>query len=376
VFTLELTREQRDVVALCRELATRELRPAAKEAESDRPAFGRVLARVAATGVIAAVPEEFGGPGVSEPLTHLLVAEELAYGDPGIAFEACGAALVARLIAACGSAEQRSRVLPALATGNASRPSLLLYEGFGRSPLELATTATATPGGWTLRGAKTTVLHPGVADVAVVVARVDSGDGIGAYLLDAGDVARSRVTRDDLAAGKLGLRGTHTGNVTLDLAVGEGAWLADAGVAAIQLHREVALARLTLAAIAVGTASAAIDYAVDYAGERVAFGQPIIAYQGVAFPLTDLMMQRDAARLALWNEALTLGHRTDPAEIADATGAVVALAGAAALDAGRQSVNTLGGHGFLADHPVERWYRAAVTLGAIDSDPLWLQLAV
>jgi alkylation response protein AidB-like acyl-CoA dehydrogenase len=125
-----------------------------------------------------------------------------------------------------------------------------------------------------------------------------------------------------------------------------------------------------VASILVGVAAAAVAYAAGYASERVAFGHTIASFQGVAFPLVDADMGVDAARLAIRDLAAGLVDIGDLQELSDATGAAVGAASQAASTAVTAAVNTLGGHGYLTDHPVERFYRDAAFLAAIDFDPL------
>ena len=136
------------------------------------------------------------------------------------------------------------------------------------------------------------------------------------------------------------------------------------------------LFRSLLAAVALGAARASVDDAIDWAKVRTAFGQPIWNYQGVSFVLVDLESTIETIRLLLWETVTSLPRLTDVRSIEDAVGRTVARAGAVATDAGREAVNVLGVHGIVTDHPVERWYRGAAALSAIDFDPLAVALEV
>jgi alkylation response protein AidB-like acyl-CoA dehydrogenase len=128
--------------------------------------------------------------------------------------------------------------------------------------------------------------------------------------------------------------------------------------------------RLTLPALAIGCARASLEFARRYATERVAFGRPIAAFQGVAFPLADQDMAVEAARLELWEVARAVEGSRDPGLIERLCANAIAHAGEAVLRATREGVQTLGGHGFICDYPIERWYRCAAALAAIDFDPV------
>lgn len=169
--------------------------------------------------------------------------------------------------------------------------------------------------------------------------------------------------------GKLGCKAAHTGNVRLaDVRLPASALLVAADKLAVD--RLVASARLSMAAVAVGAGIAALRYSAQYAVTRQAFGQPISSYQGVSFPLAEAEMDLRGASAAILDLAFRLGDTVDPVGLARETGQVVAAAISPAQLATVTGVNTLGGHGFLTDYPVERWYRAVGTLSAIDSDPL------
>lgn len=368
MFDLGLSDEQEAIRKTLRAFCDDRVRSVAEQAEIDPALAETLLGELHALGVTRPVDVRFGGQGIPDRLTMTLIAEELAWGDPGVACAALIPGHAGLMIDALGSEAQKERYLPRFATDPALRPSLLLHEGFGRSPSELQTLAAPQGGPWSITGDKVAVLFPGSADLLVVVARHAETGELLAFLVDHPAPAGLAVARDDSASGKLGLNAAPTGCVELrKLEVDDTGRLGgDPGL----LHREIASVRLTMAAIALGTARAALAYAIDYARDRVAFGRPISEYQGVSFPLADVEMTLDAARLTVWKAVTELDRFADGPALESATTAAVSTACRVAVDATRKGINTLGGHGFLADHPLERWYRAAATLAAIDFDPL------
>jgi alkylation response protein AidB-like acyl-CoA dehydrogenase len=134
------------------------------------------------------------------------------------------------------------------------------------------------------------------------------------------------------------------------------------------LHRALARVRLSHASMLLGCARAAKEFAQGYANERVAFGRPIASFQGVAFPLADCDMAVEAARLELFDAADALA-RAGGEGIEALCARVLGRCGEVALQATREGVQTLGGHGFIREYPVERWYRDAAALSALDFDP-------
>jgi alkylation response protein AidB-like acyl-CoA dehydrogenase len=369
MFDLAPSEEQTVMVGTLRVYAKEELRPVAREAEQARLVPSAVASQLHAMGMTMPVPETMGGQGVPDLLTYVMLAEELSWGDPGIAYALLASGQVGLMIARCGSEEQQRRFLPRLTRRDAMSTSVLLYEGFGRRPSEMAARATRRGASrWKLTGEKVAVANPGAAEVSVIVAARDDTGALSAFVLD-GWPAGLRVTRDDRECGKIGLASAHTGSVKLDgLELDDSARL-DGGTA-LDLAKTIARFRLTVPALAIGCARAAVELATHYATERIAFGRPIAAFQGVAFLIADQTMAIDSARLELWEAAGAIEKSHDAISIERTTDRVVARSCEVALQATRDSVQVLGGHGFITDYPVERWYRAAAALAAIDFDPL------
>jgi alkylation response protein AidB-like acyl-CoA dehydrogenase len=171
---------------------------------------------------------------------------------------------------------------------------------------------------------------------------------------------------DDRATPNSGLRAAHTGAVAIrHLRVPPGAILPGRG---LDLARALGWMRLTVPAVAIGAARAANVYAAAYAQERVAFGRPISSFQGVAFLVADADTAIDAARLSLWSAANELHRMTDVQALDDLVSTTVARTCGAMERVTRDVVQVLGGSGYVKDHPVEHWWRSAMTLAAIDTD--------
>jgi alkylation response protein AidB-like acyl-CoA dehydrogenase len=367
MFDLTVSEEGTALVELVHAFAERELRGAAREAERARAVPAAVANALHALGVTCPIPEALGGQGEPDLVTYLMVVEELAWGDPGIAYAALGAGHAALLVAQVGTPAQQHALLPRFLGAEAPAAGVLFYEGYGRAPSELRTRAERSARGWTITGAKAEAWLARADGVAVVIAQRSDTGSLGAFAVT-GEPRGVRTTRDDAALGRIALGCARTGAVAL-----EGVELASeallAGGDELALARALAQIRLTLPALALGCARASLEFARHYATERIAFGRPIAAFQGVAFPLADQDMAVDAARLELWDVARAVEQSRDPALIERLTANAIAHASEAALRATREGVQTLGGHGFITDYPVERWYRCAAALAAIDFDP-------
>lgn len=361
MFELRRTEEQLAVADALRRLGERTIRPALAHGGVPAPG-GLDPAWAALTEMGLCAPTGADRPGLS---TAMLIAEEVGFGDPGVAYELVCRSRASAMIEDLGTPAQRREFLPAPSSGRDRFASVAYFEGFGRSPSELRTRARQHPDGWLLSGHKIGVGLSDRADVLVVIAADDTGEPT-AFALRPSAVPGVRLVRDDAAVGKLGADAARTGDVELsEVSLPRSARLSGPDVGAVR--RAVQVLRLEVAAVLLGTARAALAYAADYADTRSAFGRPISSYQGVAFPLVDADIEIDAARLLVWRAAWALDRDADAGNL---VAEAVARAGRAAMDTTRTAVNTLGGHGFISDHPVEQWYRAAAVLTALDFDPL------
>lgn len=323
----------------------------------------KAVAALDSMGLLTPYATDDGGEGVPSHLQWSVIAEELGKADAGTALDIVFGAYAAIIVGRCGTAEQR-RLLAPTTTKPSRRGTLLYFEGFGRSPAELATTVAPSDGHVLVSGRKTAVVRVADSAFGVLVAR--HGGELAAVLLSSEVMRGLRVVRDDMSSGKIGVRSAATSVV--DLLEAEGQALSQG--CPLELPRVIAGFRLAVASILLGVGEAAVQYAANYASSREAFGQPIANFQGVSFPLAEAEIGLDGARLAVQDLAAEIDLLDDPDKLADRTSAVIAAATQASTVATVTAVNTLGGHGYLADHPVERWYRDAAVLAAIDFDPM------
>lgn len=371
MFDLSPDEIQETVKETLHEFAEKELRPAAREAESSKAVPDQIVSQIQEMGFIASVPEEHGGAGVFDAVTTVLIAGELAWGDPGIAAALLWAGQPATIISAIGTDEQQAKYLPRFTGSEPVKGSLLLYEAdYGADLGKIKTTARKAGSDWLLDGEKAGVPYPADADLRVVIAGIEGSNELGAFVLP--ESFKPHVVRNDSETGKIGLRAAPTGNVKLRGMLIKGDTLLGGDERnSRQLAVALGTCRLQTGAIAVGLARAASEYAAHYATERIAFGKPIGAFQGVSFMITDMAMDVEVSEMLVWDAAsqLSKGHTAERA---------IALANSKALKTayrcGTDSVQVLGGHGFIIDHPVEKWYRDAAALagfeGPADQDPI------
>ena len=355
---LQPTDEQQAITGVLRELADDEIRPAARACEEAGDVSADIENHLRQMGVAAPVPEEFGGQGTFDAATSVMIAEEVARGDPGVAFSVLGAGLAATVIDLVGTAAQRRELLPFFAEG--ARGAFLLAErDAGADFTRIEAQAVAHGKGHRLSGIKYGVVAADAHGPRIAVAqRARPGTAPGLWLVP---------PSADLIAqpeDKLGLRSARTFKVMLD-GTPAGELLGGPGVDPRRVTLALLRAKLLNAGVALGLARAALEYATAYAKERTAFGKPIGAFQAISFKIADRAMDVDAARLLTWKGAWAVdqAHHDAGRAVVSACTQAVAAAVATADDA----VQVLGGHGYMRDHPVELWYRDALTLATFDS---------
>ncbi len=356
------TPEADELIALTRELADRELRPAAAAWEA-RGEFPRAVFHTLGKSGLLGLPydEQYGGGGQPYEV-YLQVIEELATGWLAVGLGVSVHTLSCYPVAAFGSAEQKRRFLPDMIGGDLLGAYCLSEPESGSDAAALSTRAVRDGGDYVLDGVKAWVTHAGVADFYNIMVRTsdDGGRGI-STLLAAADTPGLQPQRPER---KMGLASSPTAQIVLagarvptDRLIGkEGAGF---GIALSALDG----GRLGIAACAVGVAQAALEYATAYARERRQFGSRIIDFQGVSFMLADMATQVEAAR-ALYLAAARLRDASKP--YGDRAAMAKLFCTDAAMRVTTDAVQVLGGAGYVEDHPVERYLREAKVLEIVE----------
>jgi alkylation response protein AidB-like acyl-CoA dehydrogenase len=343
----------RDTVA---EFATEQLRPAAAEADTTCTPPPALLSTAAELGVtMIGVPESLGGVGSTRStVSGVLIAEALAHGDMGLAVACLAPAAVSNALVLWGDAEQQATYLPAFVGDNVPAAALAILEPRVLfDPFVLRTTAVRTPEGYQLDGLKSLVPLAASAELFVVAAMLDDAPAL--FLVESD-------TRGVLieAEPSMGLRAAAMGRLVLDnVTVPRTALLGDRA----SYPDCVRLSRLGWCALAVGTAQAVLDYVIPYVNERIAFGEPVSHRQGVAFKVADIGIELEGMRLVTYRAASRAEQgRTFAREVALAR----KLCADKGMTIGSDGVQLLGGHGFVKEHPVERWYRDLRAVGLME----------
>jgi alkylation response protein AidB-like acyl-CoA dehydrogenase len=355
LFDLTPSDEQQLIRDTVVEFAAEQLRPIAADGDSRLEAPQDVLRMAGKLGIIEiGVPEELGGAGTERStVTNVLVAEALAHADLGLAVACLAPAAVSTALVLWGDEHQQAKYLPSFVGDNVPAAALAILEpGALFDPFSLRTKAYRGSGGFVLSGTKSLVPRAAAAELFVVAADVD-GRGPALFVVESGSAG---ITVE--AEPAMGLRAASTGRLVLDKVTVPAGALLDGDYAEC-----VRLARLGWCALAVGTAQAVLDYVIPYVNDRIAFGEPVSHRQGVAFPVADMGTELEGMRLVTLRAA-------SRAEQGMPFAREVALARKLCADKGMaigsDGVQLLGGHGYVKEHPVERWYRDLRAIGLME----------
>jgi len=349
---------EQELVELAHEFAAKEIRPVAARFDETEEFPADVIHKAAKIGLTSFdLPEAYGGGGIDSVRTSCLIGEELAWGDSPIGSLIGSASFFADPLAALGTQEQRERWIRPLCGDDPPMTGLAITEpGAGSDAAAIATTATKVDGGYRLTGQKTWVSGAPVARSYLVYATVAPGTrakGITSFVVEQGDEGFTLGKK----LPKLGSRCYPTGELFFtDCFVPDDRRIGDEGQGFYGVMRSFDRSRVTLAANSLGIGRAALEYAVEYATQREAFGKKIHEFQAVSFRLVDAKMALDQARL------MTL-HAADLADAGEPFATEASMAKLAASEAAWQAANaavmTLGSYGYSREYPVEKWLRDA-----------------
>jgi len=342
-----------------RDFAAAKVRPAAQDADTERAAAPELLAQASELGVnMLGIPEELGGVMHEQAATtSALVGEALAHGDMGIAYAVLAPGAVATAIGHWGTAEQEATYLPAFGGEGAPAAALAMLEPRPLfDPLRLETTARRDGEDWVLSGAKSLLARATDCELFLVAAQAE-GVGPALFVVESGGKGLS--VQDEPA---MGLRPAATGRLLIEDVRLPGAALLGEGKREDYVEC-VQRARIAWCALAVGASQAVLDYVIPYVNERTAFGEPVSNRQAVAFGVSDIGIETNGMRLATYRAA----SRADQGEEFGREAALARkLCAAKGMEIGSEGVQLLGGHGFVKEHPVERWYRDLRAAGVME----------
>jgi alkylation response protein AidB-like acyl-CoA dehydrogenase len=356
LFDLTPTEDEQMLVDVVSEFAEEMVRPAAAEANEACAAPEELLKSSLEIGLpILGVAEELGGIATERSaVAGVLVHEALAKGDLGIAVAALSSGAVATALSLYGSEQQQSTYLPAFAGADVPAAALVLAEPTALfDPFTPATKATRQGSGFVLNGVKSAVVRGAEAELFLLGAELDGQPRL--FLVESSAEGITIESDPGMGVRAAGL----TRLVLRDVAVEEIALVGDEAS-----YREVVQnSRLAWCALAIGTGQAVLDYVTPYVKEREAFGEPIAHRQAVAFMVANIAIELQGMRLVTYKAASRVAQGKDASrEIALAR----RLCAERGMGIGNDGVQLLGGHGFVKEHPVERWYRDLRAIGLME----------
>ncbi|MGB8910517.1 MAG: acyl-CoA dehydrogenase family protein [Candidatus Cybelea sp.] len=350
-----LTDEQRAIGSLAAEIAQREIAPFVAQWDRDHIFPRELYRKLSDAGIMGIlVPEEFGGAG-ADYLSYALAIEELARVDAGTAVTVSVHSMICSAIGKLGTRRQKERWLPALASGDVIAGFALTESDAGSDAAAIRSAASRTAGGYVVRGRKQWCTTGSYAGVIMGMFRTGGSGarGVSAFLIEPNlpGITVERVTE------KLGIHTSNTCDLAFDgVELGEDALLGEEGAGFGNAMTALTAGRIGIAAQAIGILAACLDESVKFAKERVAFGKPIGAFEGVSFKVAQMAMDLDAARLLNYRAAAI----ADAGEsFALAASKAKLFASTAARKHAAEALQIHGGYGYTSEFPVERHYRDA-----------------
>ncbi|MGX1809191.1 acyl-CoA dehydrogenase family protein [Nocardia sp. NPDC055321] len=361
-----LTEVQTEILSAVRTFVDKEIIPVAQELERSDTYPQAIVDRMAEMGLFGLmIPEEYGGLGESL-LTYALCVEEIARGWMSVSGVINTHFIVAHLLNRHGTAEQKRKYLPRLATGEVRGAFSMSEPELGSDVAAIRTRAVRDDSGsYTLDGRKMWLTNGSTATLVAVLVRTDEGhdrahDNLTAFLLDKpagfGEVAPGLTIPGKIH--KMGYKGIDTTEMLLDgHVVPAEAVLGNApGQGFKQMMDGIEVGRVNVAARACGIALRAFELGARYAQQRSAFGKPIVEHQAIGFALAEMATKVEAAHLMMVNAARLKdsGQRNDVA-----AGMAKYLASEFCNEVTQASFRIHGGYGYSTEYEIERLMREA-----------------
>ena len=350
MYSFEPTDEQKMLIDTVARYASSNLRPASHDADEENQIPVNLIKKGWELGVLqASTPETYGGFGEHSSITGVLAAEEMAFGDLAGALSVMAPGLFAIPILLAGSEEQKNEYLPAIVEGDWSPYTAALIEPhYDYDPNELKTNATVEGDVIVISGEKSYVPFASEAKKMVVYASLNGRtqgfivpNGINGIQIGE---RQKMLGINALPVFPVKLDGVR---IPIDNRLG--------GVNGHEFAPILASLWLATAATALGVSKAALEYAINYAKDRDAFGVKVAQKQSIAFMMAEMATEIEAIRVLTWEAAWMLDKGKDEAY----KESYLAYTGAAdmAMMVTDRAVQILGGHGYIREHPVEKWMR-------------------
>ena len=350
-----LTDEQEQLRKEIRDFAAREIAPNVMRWDEASEFPLEVVKKLGEMGLMGAIfPVELGGSGLGY-VDYALAVEELSAVDGSIGIiVASHNSLCTNHIFVAGNDEQRRKYIPLLASGKWLGAWGLTEPGSGSDAGSARTTAVRRGNNWVLNGNKTFITNGHYADVSVIIAVTDKGQGtrgLSAFVVEKGTPGFRAGKKEN----KLGLRASDTSELIFeDCEIPGENLLGEEGQGFIDSMRILDGGRISIAALSLGIGRGAYDAARKYVKQRHQFGKAISEFQGIQWKLADMATGLDAARLLTLRAAVMkdAGQKTTLE-----SSMAKLMASEVAVKVCDEAVQLHGGYGFIKDYPVEKFYR-------------------
>jgi acyl-CoA dehydrogenase len=350
MYSFEPTEEQKMLIDTVARYANSNLRPASHDADEENQLPISLIKKGWELGVIqASTPETYGGFGEHSSVTGVLAAEEMASGDLAGALSVMSPGLFAVPLLLCGSEEQKKEYLPSIIEGDWTPYTAAIIEPhYDYDPNELRTKATIDGDSILIAGEKFYVPFAKEAKYLIVYASLN-GKTQGFIVPNGLDGIQVGERQKMLGINALPVYPVKFDNVRIPTGNRLG------GVNGHEFAPILASFWLASAAMALGVSKAALEYAINYAKDRDVFGMKVAQKQSIAFMLAEMATEIEAIRVLTWEAAWMLDKGKEEA----ITETYLAYTGAAdmAMMVTDRAVQILGGHGYIREHPVEKWMR-------------------
>ncbi|MBL4796696.1 MAG: acyl-CoA dehydrogenase family protein [Oleispira sp.] len=362
LFDLSLSEEQQMIRDSIQSYAKDNIRPAALSADEAAKLPDSLLADAQELGLnYFAIPENLGGAGQLSPMTNVLVAEDLAWGDFSLAFALLASSSVVNTLSRWGNKQQQEQWLPKFFSEEKTYNAAIAVQE--PQPLFdsnlLRCKAKKNKKGYVISGIKSLVPLGGSSQLYLVAAQYKGQNQV--FIVPADSKGLSFTSSP-----AMGLRSAEVGTLKLDkVQLDQNALLAEGAPQhkSFDYQTFIDSSQLSWCAMAIGCCQAALDYLIPYVNERYAFGEPISHRQSVAFMLSDMKIEIESMRLLVWKAASRFERGEEfhrDAFLAHQ------LCIDKSMEIGTNAVQLLGGHGFTKEHPAERWYRDLRVLAIIN----------
>jgi len=356
-----LSTEQQDIQRAAREFAEGEFRDIARECDINEEFPPNLLQKAGELGFIGVfIDEAYGGAGLGF-LEHALILEEFWRVDPGIAQELCSATFGAEVLLLFGTETQKRKYLPPLTQGDAIMGFAITEPDAGSDTASASTSAVANGDYYTINGNKVMIGNGSVADFLLVYCLTDPEEisKSNRHSILAVETNRPGYEADKIT-GKMGLRASDTANIFFSgVTVPQENLVGERGRGFHQLMQFFDRSRAYVAAHGVGLAQGAMDLAIRHVKSREQFGQKIAAFQATQFKIAEMATRIELARALTHKACWMVDHG-----LVDSKVVAMAKWNAArtAVEVVDEALQLHGGYGYMNDHDVERFYRAAKVL--------------